>query len=141
MSEPWARFVGNVEGGKVRPFDKDRLQGVMLALQGKRVELAIREEPKDRTLSQNGHIHVLTRALSDYTGETELRTRRMATLAALGAEVALRRDTVLGIETVDVRGTSELTKAEGSKVIDWLLQQCSFCGVIPPKPEHVEVIA
>lgn len=141
MSEPWARFVGNVEGGKVRPFDKDRLHSVMVALEGKRVELAIREEPKSRSLPQNAYLHVLARLLAEETGETLLRMKRLAVLSALGVEEGTTKETLLGKEFLEVRPTSDLNKGEAAKVLDWLLQQCSFCGVTPPKPEHVEVMA
>lgn len=113
----------------------------MAALEGRRVELAIREEPKSRSLPQNSYLHVLCKVLAEETGETLVRMKRLAVLSALGVEDGTARETLLGQEFLEVRRTSDLTKGEAAKVLDWLLQQCSFCGVTPPKPEHVEVMA
>jgi hypothetical protein len=141
VSEPWDRFVGRVEGGRLRPSDKDRLQASIKALEGKSVELAIRQEPTKRTLPQNAHMHVLIRLLADAMGETELYTKRLAVLSALGVEAGSTKYTVLGREWNEARHTSDLGKDEASKVVDWLLAQCEFVGVRVPRPDQIAEVA
>src|SRR5690348_4865426 len=110
-----------------------RLDKAVAQWEGKRVEVALREEPKHRSLDQNAFIHVLARLIAQHTGETELRTKRIATLEALGPENVMSTEVILGREIHTIRGTGELRKEEASLVIDWLLEQCSFLGITAPK--------
>lgn len=130
-----------VEGGKIRPFDGQRLKATMRGLEGKRVEMAIRTEDPGRNLGQNAYLHVLARLIAVESGETLERTKRLAVLHALGVEAGTSKEVILGIEVVIVRPTSTLKKAEASLVLEWLLEKCSFLNIHPPNPEQVEVIA
>lgn len=140
MPEVWDRFVGIVEGGKVHALDKARLQATMRALEGKRVEMAIRQEDEKRNLNQNAYLHVLARVVAAESGETLDRVKRLAVLESLGIEAGTEKETILGREITIVRRTSELRKDEASRLIDWMLDKCSFLGVTPPSREQVEAL-
>lgn len=141
MSEPWSRFTGRAEAGKIHHFDKAALYAAVLALEGKQVEIAIREAPKVRTLPQNAYMHVLIRLLAEGMGETELYTKRLAVLSALGIEAGSMKYTVLGREWNEAKHTSDLKKDEASKVLEWLIQQCEFVGVRVPRPDQIAEVA
>lgn len=141
MSEPWERFSGTVREGKLRMDQRIRLDRTVAQWEGKRVEVALRIAPVKRTLDQNSYIHPLCRLIAEHTGETELYTRRLATLSALGIEAGTTKETILGQEFVSVRGTSELRKEEASAVIEWLLDKCSFLGLAAPKAEQYVSVA
>jgi hypothetical protein len=141
MSEPWDRFVGVVEGGKFRGVDLARLRATMSGLEGKRVEMAIRTEDPARNLPQNAYLHVLCRLVAVESGESLKRMKQLSVLYALGVEDGTEREVISGVEYTSVRHTSDLTKAEASKVIEWLLEKCAFLEIRPPRPDQVEMIA
>jgi hypothetical protein len=140
VSEPWARFVGVVEGGRLKPFDGPRLKLTMNSLEGRRVEMAIRTEDPGRNLPQNAYLHVLARLIAAESGETLERIKRLAVLHALGVEAGTSSEVILGAQVVIVKRTSDLKKDEASKVLEWLLEKCSFLNIRPPNREEVEVM-
>jgi hypothetical protein len=137
MPEVWERFVGVVAGGKICPTEGRRFNATVHALEGKRIELAIREEVIGRSLDQNAYIHVLAREISKASGENMNRVKRLAVLDALGIEAGTEKEVILGKEMTIVRRTSELKKDEASKVIEWMLDKCSFLGLTVPSREQV----
>lgn len=141
MSEPWERFSGTVREGKLRMDQRIRLDKTVAQWEGKRVEVALREEPKHRSLDQNAYIHVLARLIAQESGESVDRIKRLGTLTALGIEAGTTKETILGQELVIVRRTSELRKEEASRLIDWLLEKCSFLGITAPKAEQYVSVA
>jgi len=112
----------------------------MRSLEGKHVEMAIRVEPKDRTLPQNSKLHVMAKTICAYNGDTLEDLKAQAVLEALGPEDALRRVHVRGEEMWIVRGTSALKKDECSKVMDWMMDKLAFCEIPEPKWSEIEVM-
>jgi hypothetical protein len=140
VSEPWSRFVGIVEGGKLKPFDGSRLKETMKSLEGRRVEMAIRTEDPGRNLPQNSYLHVLAKLIAAESGETLERIKRLAVLHALGIEAGTSSEVILGVQVTIVKPTSTLKRAEASLVLDWMLDKCQFLNIQPPRSEHVEVM-
>jgi hypothetical protein len=135
----WHRFVGRVEG-TFRCSDPSRLQALWQQLKGKEVEVCVRIARKHRTLDQNAILHVLAEQIAEESGHSLLEVKRRATLEALGVEDALLVFEYEGKQYTDVRGTSELSTAECSKVVDVLIRQAEFLGIVPRNAEHVEVL-
>lgn len=140
MPEVWDRFVGVVAGGKICPTESRRFGLLVRSLDGKRIELAIREELDGRTLDQNAYLHVLAKLIAKESGEGLDRVKRLAVLEALGIEAGTEKETILGREITIVRRTSELRKEEASRLIDWMLDKCAFLGINTPSREQVEVM-
>jgi hypothetical protein len=140
MPDVWERYVCVVAGGKVCPSESKRFNATVRNLEGKRIELAIREEVTGRSLDQNAYLHVLAKLIAKESGETLDRVKRLAVLESLGIEAGTEKETILGREITIVRRTSELRKDEASKLIDWMLDKCSFLGVTPPSREQVEAL-
>ena len=134
----WHRFVGLSEGGKFHPREADRLKSVLRENEGRDVEVAIRPARKNRTLDQNALIHVLANQIAEMSGHSVLAIKRRATLEALGVEDGLILFEWQGRTFTDVRGTSELSTGEASKVVDVLLKQADFLNIPRPNPEHYE---
>jgi hypothetical protein len=89
-----------------------------------------------RTLSQNAHIQVLARLLADYTGDSMKYFRDAAVLNVLGLEDGLEKPiTVLGQAIRPVKSTRDLNKADGSRVIDWLIALCDSMELRPLRRE------
>jgi hypothetical protein len=95
---------------------------------------------KKRSLDQNALIHVLAEQIAVESGHTLLETKRRATLEALGVEEGIEAYTLFGKDFIEVRGTSTLNTGECSKVIDVLIRQAEFLGIVPRNAEHVEVM-
>lgn len=140
MTQVWHRLTGTCKNGRLVPDKRDRLDGILLEMDGQRFELAIRPETKNRTLPQNAKIHVLVRALAERVGETELQTKREATVYALGAEEGVVEYEVAGVQMREAKPTSELNTREGSMLIEWLQDKCAFADAQPPADEDVEVM-
>jgi hypothetical protein len=135
----WHRFTGKSEGG-FRCSDPSRLKALWQELQGKEVEVCVRVARKKRSLDQNALIHVLAEQIAVESGHTLLETKRRATLEALGVEEGIEAYTLFGKDFIEVRGTSTLNTGECSKVIDVLIRQAEFLGIVPRNAEHVEVM-
>lgn len=141
MKEVWQRATGTASAGQFLPLHPPRVKAILEALEAQRIEVAFRREARRRSLLQNAKLHVLASAIADETGESLLRTKRLATLEALGIEDGIVEETLLGQRLRDVRPTSTLSRRECSLVIDKLLDQCRFLELKPPRDEDVEVIA
>lgn len=135
----WDRFTGRADGG-FRCGEPSRLKALWRSLQGKDVEVCVRVARKNRTLPQNSIIHALAEQIAEQSGHTLLEVKRRATLEALGVEEALIVFEYQGKQYTDVRGTSELSTVEASKVVDVLIRQAEFLGITPRNAEHVEVM-
>lgn len=138
MTDIWSRFEGTLDGG-FKPYDKDRWQRTLRSLKGKKIEVCIREAVPDRTLPQNAKLHVIAREIAEHSGHTLAEIKEIATIEALGVEVATRasaRDPQVRI----LRGTSDLTKDECSLVMDWLLDLAASLDVREPAWDSVEVL-
>jgi hypothetical protein len=85
-------------------------------------------------------VHVLAEQIAEQSGFTLLEVKRRATLEALGVEEALIVFEYGGKQYTDVRGTSELSTLEASKVVDVLIRQAEFLGITPRNAETVEVM-
>jgi hypothetical protein len=134
------RFVGVVAGGKVCPSEVRRFHQLVKDLEGKRIELILMPEREKRNLDQNAKIHVLGKLIAKETGESLDRIKRLAVLESLGIEAGTEKETILGREITIVRRTSDLLKAEASRVIDWMQDKCVFLGIRVPSDEQVEVV-
>ena len=141
MSSVWQRATGMVESGQLVPLRPERLAAILASLEGQRVEAAFRREQRRRTLPQNALLHVLVWAIANETGETPLRTKRLATLEALGVEDGLISKRVLGRRVLDVKPTASLSRGECSRVIETLVEHCGFLNLQRPAAEDVEVLA
>jgi hypothetical protein len=135
----WHRFTGKSEGG-FRCSDPSRLKALWQELQGKEVEVCVRVARRNRSLPQNSIVHVLAEQIAEQSGFTLLEVKRRATLEALGVEEALIVFEYGGKQYTDVRGTSELSTLEASKVVDVLIRQAEFLGITPRNAETVEVM-
>jgi hypothetical protein len=140
VAEVWDRFVGVILQGKIRPSESQRFNGLVRELEGKRIELCLRPEVTGRTIDQNSYLHVLAKLIAKESGESLDRVKRLAVLETLGIEAGTEREIILGREITIVRRTSELMKEEASRVIEWMLDKCTFLGVRVPNREQVEVI-
>lgn len=137
----WYRLTGAfLANGERVPGDRAFEAAVFKSLTGQRYELAIRREQGKRTLPQNSKIHVLARLVSKETGEPLDDVKRRVTLEALGVEAGTNKTTILGREFLIVRPTHTLKKAEGSLVIERLLDNCRFLNIRIPRDEQVEVM-
>lgn len=146
MSETvWLRATGMARGGHFEPLHPARVKAILDGLEAQRIEVAYRREVRRRTLPQNAKIHVLAAAIADYTGESMLRTKRLATLGALGLEDGLVDPTLIDrrrrLRFKDVRPTACLSRREGSRVIETLLEQLDFLEIPQPRDEDHEVMA
>jgi hypothetical protein len=128
-----------VEGG-FRCSDPSRLKALWQELQGKEVEVCVRVARRNRSLPQNSIVHVLAEQIAEQSGHSLLEVKRRATLEALGVEEALIVFEYQGKQYTDVRGTSELSTLEASKVVDVLIRQAEFLGITPRNAETVEVM-
>jgi hypothetical protein len=135
----WHRFTGKSEDG-FRCSDPSRLKALWQELQGKEVEVCVRVARRNRSLPQNSIVHVLAEQIAEQSGFTLLEVKRRATLEALGVEEALIVFEYGGKQYTDVRGTSELSTLEASKVVDVLIRQAEFLGITPRNAETVEVM-
>jgi hypothetical protein len=128
-----------VDGG-FRCSDPSRLQQFWRDHKGKELEVAVRIARRNRTLPQNSIVHVLAEQIAEQSGHSLLEVKRRATLEALGVEEALIVFEYQGKQYTDVRGTSELSTLEASKVVDVLIRQAEFLGITPRNAETVEVM-
>lgn len=136
----WQRFTGRAMDGRFHPVDPHRLRKQLQEWEGREIEVAVRIARKNRTLPQNALIHVLAGQIAEESGHTMLEIKRLATLEALGAEAGLIVFQWQGKTLTDVRGTSELSSEEASRVVDILIAQAEGLGITPRNAETVEVM-
>jgi hypothetical protein len=139
MATVWQRFVGTMDG-KFRPTEPERFRAMLQEFAGKEVEVCICQRRVKRTLPQNAYLNVLAREIARESGDTEDSVKQAAVLEAIGLEAGTRKVTLLGREFLVVRSTASLSKAEGSKVLDWMLDKAAFLDVRVPTEEQVEVM-
>jgi hypothetical protein len=136
----WDRFTCRADGGRWYFTDRHRLEQYLRDREGKELEVCVRIARKNRTLPQNSIIHALADQIADETGHSLLEIKRLATLEALGAEEGLIVFEWQGRTLTDVRGTSELSSSEASRVVDVLIRRCEELEIRPRNAEHVEVM-
>ncbi len=140
LPDVWLRFVGRADDGHFHPLEPSRLKAALQEWNGKEIEVAVRIARRNRTLPQNSYIHVLAPQIAEHSGHSLLEVKRRATLEALGVEAGLILFDWQGKTYTDVRGTSELSTIEASKVVDVLLKQAAFLDIPRPNPDHYEVM-
>jgi hypothetical protein len=137
----WHRFLGRAVDGRFHPSEPQSLKAVLRGLEGKALEVAVRVARRERTLPQNKKLHVLAGLIAKVQGETKLHVKRWATLEALGVEVAKSDQfEYQGRTVIDIRGTSDLTIAECSAVMEVLLKQAAFLEIPEPDWNRIEVM-
>ena len=139
MSELAHRFTADVLGARPVLRDRKRFDAVLAGLDGCEVEILIRKARKRRSLPQNAMLHALARGIAAHTGEELWKVKARAVLSVLGLEDGLVSFTFNGSDFVRPKSTADLTRAEGARVIDWLLDTSADLGVPPPDPEKVGV--
>ena len=114
-------------------YDAKRAMRRLEALTNSNKVIELKEKVKKRTISQNSYMHVLFKIYGMETGYTESE-----------AKTVLKREcsSLMVYETNGekfLKGTSELSKEECQRFIDWVVNFAAMQGIHLPSPdEYIE---
>ena len=132
---PSDRFTGSVKGGRVVFDQPQRWIGVTARFEGRRVEVTLQAERKERSLAQNRYYwSVVVPIFGEWTGESKDEAHE--TLKT----IHLQQDFVLPTgELVRKAGsTKRLSTVDFQAYVERVCVWCAQQGVFIPPPGYVE---
>ena len=137
--EPLIVWRGVVHDGRV-VFDRPQdLRRYLSTLSEARVEVVGRRQRAQRSLPQNAWLWMANALIADALGYDRHEVEALH-YALLGKRFGVRTDGPTGL-SLPVRTSSQLTTAEMSDYMEWLVRfAASELGVVVPLPGEVEVV-
>lgn len=131
------------EKGKFKPYNEDSLINAFYQLRGKRVELSIRSETKQRTNQQNRWYwtEVVPKVFEFFTSKTEENLTKEDVHEWLKKNFAGSKEIKIGKEEFSrPKSTTELSTVEFNEMVNKIQQFFAQYGVVIHDPDQTQFL-